>query len=466
MKKGKIVVLLVSLIILSQISLSFSLSEYNLSYDANGNLIQGYGKYYEYNGFNQLKQIREDNFSGRIIQQYFYDSEGNRIIKIQFNSDGSNETVYYIGKDFIQIINNSGVFNETYYYDESDLVAKKDNNGKMYYYHPDQLGSTNIVTNESGDIIENTSYLPYGEIIEGGNSRFLFTGKEKDSSTGLYYYGARYYDPFFKHFTQPDPVIGDIYNPQDLNRYSYVRNNPYKYTDPSGNSPTLVTALAGLGIGAAIGALVSIGTQYYNTGQVNLGDVGKSATIGAVAGGVAGLTLGLGNLAIGAAGLSGASATIAEGGITVGSSVVSGQVARGTSNFLEGESFTTGLGNAKDISIDVGIGLATFGLGKSYQSSYIKNSWSQATFESPEQNMKWHYNNYATKMSELRYTQKSQNLFNDYMNREISPNEIKTLKTNFPLRDGSSGTKITLGNGDMGIFTSRGKTITYHSGSS
>ncbi len=234
MEKGSIILLILSLFVLIQISSSLALSEYNLSYDGDGNLIQDLNKYYEYDGFNQLKLVRENNYSGRIISRYSYDADGNRIEKIDFNSDGSNETVYYIGKDFIQIVNSSGVFNETYYHDETDLIAKKDSNGKNYYYHPDQLGSTNIVTNESGDVIENTSYQPYGEIIEGGESRFLFTGKEKDISTGLYYYGARYYDPFFKHFIQPDSIIQYVYDPQSLNRYSYVRNNPYRYIDPSG----------------------------------------------------------------------------------------------------------------------------------------------------------------------------------------------------------------------------------------
>lgn len=50
---------------------------------------------------------------------------------------------------------------------------------------------------------------------------------------------GRYYDPKFKHFIQPDPTIPDIYNPQALNRYSYVYNNPYKYIDPTGKEPVL-----------------------------------------------------------------------------------------------------------------------------------------------------------------------------------------------------------------------------------
>ncbi len=65
--------------------------------------------------------------------------------------------------------------------------------------------------------------------IADGSDRFLYTGKELDPGTGLEYYGARYYDPSkASQFISPDPIISDIYNPQSLNRYSYVLNNPYK----------------------------------------------------------------------------------------------------------------------------------------------------------------------------------------------------------------------------------------------
>ncbi|MBR9704654.1 hypothetical protein GOV12_04530 [Candidatus Pacearchaeota archaeon] len=219
------------------IPLCFS-AEINLTYDNNGNLISGFGLNYSYNNFNQLINIT-DNSNNELIFQYLYDSEGTRIKKVEYFDDGSNETAYYISGNFIQIRNNSGVFNETYYYDEKDLIARKDNNGNRFYYHPDHLGSTTIVTNSSGDVVEETFYKPFGEVVDGSNSRYGYTGKEKDGDTGLMYYGARYYNPNFMHFIQPDSVIGYIYNPQDLNRYAYVRNNPYKYIDPSGNEPVL-----------------------------------------------------------------------------------------------------------------------------------------------------------------------------------------------------------------------------------
>jgi len=80
-------------------------------------------------------------------------------------------------------------------------------------------------------------YGPLGVCLESqgsiGTDR-LFTGQRLDS-TGLYYYGARYYDPAIGRFISPDSIVQDFANPQTLNRYSYVLNNPLKYVDPTGN---------------------------------------------------------------------------------------------------------------------------------------------------------------------------------------------------------------------------------------
>jgi RHS repeat-associated protein len=63
-----------------------------------------------------------------------------------------------------------------------------------------------------------------------------FTGQKLDPENGLYYYGARYYDPELARFISPDPIVPSAGDPQSHNRYSYVRNNPVKYTDPTGHS--------------------------------------------------------------------------------------------------------------------------------------------------------------------------------------------------------------------------------------
>ena len=89
--------------------------------------------------------------------------------------------------------------------------------------------------------MERTRYQPFGGIISGGVSRNLYTGQEWDPDTGQYYYNARYYNPELRRFTQADTVIPNVYDPQSLNRYTYVNNNPIKLIDPSGNRPILIS---------------------------------------------------------------------------------------------------------------------------------------------------------------------------------------------------------------------------------
>jgi len=79
-----------------------------------------------------------------------------------------------------------------------------------------------------------------------------YTGQVLDDATGLYYYNARYYDPVLGRFTQPDDIIPDIFNPQSYNRYSYVLNNPLRYTDPSGHDEDDITDVPlGMTLGAS-----------------------------------------------------------------------------------------------------------------------------------------------------------------------------------------------------------------------
>ena len=137
--------------------------------------------------------------------------------------DFDRQTTYYISDEYIEVVNTTGTYQYVYYYENDVLVGREDPDGHKFFYHPDNLGSTDLITNESGDIVEETTYEPYGKVVEGGESRFLFTHKELDDQTGLYYFGARYYDPLPFLFTQPDETITDIFNPQDLNRYAHYK---------------------------------------------------------------------------------------------------------------------------------------------------------------------------------------------------------------------------------------------------
>ncbi|MEK6862516.1 MAG: RHS repeat-associated core domain-containing protein, partial [Nanoarchaeota archaeon] len=221
------------------------------------------------------KQIREKNSQGKVIAKYTYDYLGNRVQKEVFNVPGKSKITYYPDENFVKEMDEQGRARDVVYYSlDSDLVAKKENN-QMFYYHPDHLGSTSVVTDERGRIIENNHYLPFGEILEKVNERYLFTGQELDPESQLYYYGARYYSPYLSKFTQPDTVIQDVYNPQNLNRYSYVLNNPYKYNDPSGNYFETV-----LDIGFVVWDVVDIVKNPLNTDNwISLGlDLVSTAT--------------------------------------------------------------------------------------------------------------------------------------------------------------------------------------------
>ncbi|MBU1018069.1 hypothetical protein KKA33_03505 [Patescibacteria group bacterium] len=129
---------------------------------------------------------------------------------------------------------------------------------KVYYYLQDHLGGVDVVTDENGDVVQRKDYLPFGsERLAMGSSDedYGFTGKELDEETGLYYYGARYYDPEIGRFVSLDPlVLGEakkskknieniIRDPQMLNGYAYAKNNPLKYVDPTGEKSTPIQKL-------------------------------------------------------------------------------------------------------------------------------------------------------------------------------------------------------------------------------
>jgi len=114
-------------------------------------------------------------------------------------------------------------------------------NGTVYYLLSDHLGSTSITTDASGNKVSELKYRAWGEVRYSSGAPvtdYTFTGQYSNvDDFGLMYYGARWYDPSIAHFSQPDSIIPDQYNPLDWNRYSYARYNPIKFTDPSGHMP-------------------------------------------------------------------------------------------------------------------------------------------------------------------------------------------------------------------------------------
>ena len=119
----------------------------------------------------------------------------------------------------------------------------------------DHLGSTAQTVSSNGTGEGEQRYMPFGldRHTSGSlNTAYRYTGQRIESNTDLYFYNSRWYDPIVGRFIQPDTIVPEPGNPQSLNRYSYVLNNPVKYTDPSGHVAWVPFGAFGGAIGGAI----------------------------------------------------------------------------------------------------------------------------------------------------------------------------------------------------------------------
>ena len=115
----------------------------------------------------------------------------------------------------------------------------------QFYYHPDHLGSSSYITNLDGEVVQHIEYVPFGEVFVEErnniwNTPYLFNAKEFDEETGLYYYGARYYDPHLSLWMSTDPMQEKY---PWITSYCQTFNNPIRFIDPNGeegdHAPTL-----------------------------------------------------------------------------------------------------------------------------------------------------------------------------------------------------------------------------------
>jgi RHS repeat-associated protein len=198
-------------------------------YDLNGNMVRRTigGSVYNltYDAENRLVSVSGNGVSAAFV----YDGDGKRV---QGTINGVVTT--YIGEAFEW--SGSTATMKKYYYAGGTRLAVRIGS-TLNWLLGDHLGSTNITANSSAIQTGKLLYKPWGEErFSSGTTptSFKFTGQRQESSLGLYYYGARWYDPYLNRWTQPDTIVPDPYNPQDWDRYSYVRNNPIKYIDPTG----------------------------------------------------------------------------------------------------------------------------------------------------------------------------------------------------------------------------------------
>ncbi len=195
-------------------------------------------------GFSRLVNNDGDNidYSGHFeaimsLNRFTYHPTEERILtKKTYNSSGTLiETVIYVDENFVRVVNVSGTYDFTYVKHEGQLVGQRNPDGTKLFVHTDHEGSTSLVTNEAQTVVENATYAPFGEILAGAENRFDYESKEFDSVVGDYDFHFRKYNPSWAIFTQPDTLIQNVYDPQSLNRYSFERNNPYHYIDPTGH---------------------------------------------------------------------------------------------------------------------------------------------------------------------------------------------------------------------------------------
>ncbi len=177
---------------------------------------------------------------GTQCPHFIYDYQGN-LARIDGNL-GTNLSPYsrtFIGG--IYEVADNGAVTKYYSFDGRRIAMSTKPSGgtaAVDYLAQDAHGNTAYVLSSTGAVVSHTRYYPYGQTWTQESTsptNKMFDGYTKDgTSSGLYYAGARFYSADLGRFLSPDPVGGNYANPQSLNPYSYVQNNPLTFTDPTG----------------------------------------------------------------------------------------------------------------------------------------------------------------------------------------------------------------------------------------
>lgn len=216
------------------------------SYDNNGNLLEensGVGTTnYIWDNENRLTSTTIPESGETVIFQY--DPFGRRIYK----SSSLGTTIFiYDGDNIIEEVNTDGSLMVNYiHYLGTDEPLAILHGATISYYQADGLGSITSLSDSKGNLVSTYEYDSFGNLLASTGSvsnPFRFTGREFDAETGLYFYRARYYDPSIGRFISEDPIRSS------WSAYTYVRNNPVNYVDPTGEflvaGPILVAVVYG-----------------------------------------------------------------------------------------------------------------------------------------------------------------------------------------------------------------------------
>jgi len=208
-----------------------SSSQGSYTYDANGNtLTDASGKSYAWDFENRLTQVTMPSSGGTV--SFKYDPFGRRIEKI---SPTATSIFVYDGDNLVETANASGGEVASYAQGQNiDEPLAESIGGATYNYEQDGLGSVTSLTNSTAALSLSYTYDSFGNQTASSGSLtnfFRYTGREFDKETNQYYYRARYYDSTIGRFLSEDSVAFR----EGVNFYRYVRNNPTRFTDPSGH---------------------------------------------------------------------------------------------------------------------------------------------------------------------------------------------------------------------------------------
>lgn len=248
------------------------------SYDAAGNLLRdNLGHVYTYDAECRIKTVDTTGAT------YTYGPGGERVRKDTATA-GSTEYIYFGGAVIAELNPSSGAWTDYIIASGKRIAKDTSSNGTgAQYFQGDHLGSTRIMTDSSGTVISSCTFAPYGEQVscspDNASNHYRFTGKERDTAeSGLDYFGARHYSSSMGRFMTPDwdeaPVTvpyAHFENPQTLNLYSYVYNNPATGLDIAGHaatmSPVAIHQLNNIMVGVGFDPIISLNT----TGELGLG---------------------------------------------------------------------------------------------------------------------------------------------------------------------------------------------------
>jgi RHS repeat-associated protein len=213
----------------------------------------------EYTPFQRISRITENSYE----QLFTYEPGYTRVKSELFDNGVLQEKKYYFNDFEIKTDYNSGITSYIHYVNSgvgTCAVLVVDNNGtSINYIYKDHLGSFNLITDNSGNIIANQNFDAWGRnrnpvdwtyTAIPSNPEWLYrgyTGHEHMPQFGLINMNARLYDPTVGKMISLDNYVADPYNSQAYNRYNYANNNPLIYVDPDGNHP-LVVALIVYGV--------------------------------------------------------------------------------------------------------------------------------------------------------------------------------------------------------------------------